>query len=139
MRRFVALLACLLVVLTFTSSPASAAASGRLDPSFGTSGKVLTNFTGSDAGDGANALAIQPDGKIVAEGFATSQTAAGGGGFALARYNTHGHLDTSFGTSGKVLTDFNGSGGKAFTVAIQPDGKIDAAGFSLGPSGERFA
>jgi uncharacterized delta-60 repeat protein len=48
--------------------------------------------------------------------------------FALARYNTNGSLDTSFGTGGKVTTDFAGSADEAHGVAIQTDGRIVAAG-----------
>jgi uncharacterized delta-60 repeat protein len=93
---------------------------GTLDAGFGTGGKVITDFAGSD--DGAEAVALQPDGKIVAAGFARSVD------FGLARYNSNGTLDASFGTGGKVTTDFGGFSDAAFGVAIQPDGKIVAAG-----------
>jgi hypothetical protein len=55
-----------------------------LDPAFGSGGKVTTGISGGD--DQAFALALQPDGKLVAAGFA-----AGPGGFdrALARYRAH--------------------------------------------------
>ena len=41
-----------------------------------------------------------------------------------------GTLDTSFGASGEVTTDFNGGDDEIEAVAIQPDGKIVAAGFA---------
>jgi uncharacterized delta-60 repeat protein len=77
----------------------------------------------SDIGLG---VAIRSDGKIVAVGrsFAPGRTA-----FAVARYNTNGTLDTTFGTGGKATTSFVGSSvDQAFSVAIQPDGKAVVAG-----------
>ncbi len=87
--------------------------SGTLDASFGTGGKVTTDLAG--------AVAVQADGRLVVAGGASS-------GFALARYNSNGTLDTSFGTGGKVTTDFGGLYQRATSVALQPDGKILAAG-----------
>src|SRR5215472_5110045 len=75
--------------------------SGMLDTSFGTGGKVTTDFAGS--GDSAAAVAVQPDGKILAAGGATIN---GSSAFGLARYTSWGTLDTSFGRGGKVTTDF---------------------------------
>ncbi|MBA2434942.1 MAG: hypothetical protein H0V54_07660, partial [Chthoniobacterales bacterium] len=97
---------------------------GSLDTTFGTGGKVTTAFGSSI--DRAHAVAVQPDGKIVAAGRAV----IGGGSFdfALARYNTDGSLDTTFGTGGKVTTACGSSNDEAFAVALQPDGKIVAAG-----------
>jgi uncharacterized delta-60 repeat protein/uncharacterized repeat protein (TIGR01451 family) len=110
------------------------AASGDLDPTFGTGGKVTTDFAGSNAG--ANGVALQADGKIVAAGFADSGS---GSDFALARYNPDGSLDASFGTGGKVTTDFAGGSDSAFGVALQADGKIVAAGFADSGSRGDFA
>jgi uncharacterized delta-60 repeat protein len=100
---------------------------GSLDTSFGTGGKVTTDFTGVAGPDEAQALAIQLDGKIVAVGFAS----AASGNFALARYNADGTLDTSFGTGGRATTDF-GCDDRALGVAIQVDGKIVTAGVTCG-------
>jgi len=111
---------------------------GSLDRSFGRGGTALINFGGSE---GAGAVAVQPDGKLVATG---SSDALGNmplpnepphNDGALARYTANGTLDTSFGRHGKVLTTADRSGdleSGASGVAIQPDGKIVAAG-SLGP------
>ena len=97
---------------------------GALDNTFGTSGKVITNFTSYD--DFATVLAIQPDGKIVVVGY----TATGGSNwdFALARYNTNGTLDNTFGTSGKVVTHYGSD--FACALSLQPDGKILVAGYT---------
>ena len=98
------------------------AAPGDLDASFSGDGKVLTDFSGADSL--AYALAIQPDSKIVVAG-------AGGAGsdFALARYLPNGTLDSTFSGDGKLTTDF-GISEIVFALALQPDGKIVAAGQS---------
>ncbi|MQA75431.1 MAG: hypothetical protein GEU88_13990 [Solirubrobacterales bacterium] len=94
---------------------------GSLDSSFSGDGKVTTDIGGGD--DGANAVAIQADGKIVAAG----NTAFGGGNFGLARYNPDGSLDPSFAGNGKLEVGF-GRDEAANAVAIQADDKIIAAG-----------
>jgi uncharacterized delta-60 repeat protein len=104
---------------------------GDLDPTFGTVGKVVTDFRGTEnLDDGIQAIAVLPDGKILAAGYSTDGASLSLD-FALARYNPNGTLDTSFGTGGKVTTDFGGSEnlddfGNA--LAILPDGKILVAG-----------
>ena len=97
---------------------------GGLDTSFDTDGKVTTDFGGSAH---SRAVAIQPDGKIVVAGY-TDDT--GNPDFAVARYNSNGSLDTSFGTGGKETTDFNSNYDYGTAVAIQSDGKIVVAGSS---------
>ncbi|MEJ7665423.1 MAG: FG-GAP-like repeat-containing protein [Hymenobacter sp.] len=59
--------------------------------------------------------------------------------FAVVRYNTNGSLDTSFNGTGKVITPIGSSGDRASSVAIQPDGKIVAAGQSSNGSDHDFA
>jgi uncharacterized delta-60 repeat protein len=103
------------------------AAVGDLDPAFGNGGKVSTAITGNQ-GSWVYGVAIQPDGRIVAAGSANNSPH--GSDFALARYRPDGGLDNSFGSNGKVLTDFNDSGDSANAIAIQSDGKIVAAGKS---------
>src|SRR6184192_4204600 len=79
--------------------PAGAAAPGELDPSFGQGGVVRTYFSGSNRKDAARALALQPDGKIVAVGEfydALGLVRYGTYGFAVARYNGDGSPDSSF-------------------------------------------
>lgn len=93
---------------------------GALDSSFGSSGKVRTSISAFN--DQLNALAIQPDGRIIAVGTASVD-------FAVVRYNADGTLDNSFGSAGKVLTDFFGNDDGAEAVAIQSDGKILVAGW----------
>lgn len=100
---------------------------GQLDPTFGTGGRVTTDFFGNN--DSVNAIAIQADGKIVVAGSARrGGVFTGVDEFALARYNPDGTLDSTFGTGGRVTTDFFGSGDDARAIAIQADGRIVAAG-----------
>lgn len=111
-------------------------ADGSPDTSFGTNGNgvVITAFgtTGSYAFD----VALQPDGKIVVAGthfvaFQPSEQSSNTN-FALVRYNTDGSLDTSFGDlGGGVSTDFNGGNDDAFSILVQPDGKLVAVGSAI--------
>src|SRR5947208_12176902 len=102
------------------------AVDGDLDPTFGTDGKVLTDFARST--DIANAVAIQADGKLVVVGTTYINNDYTGEDFAVARYNPNGSLDLTFGVGGKVQTDFPGLAAVASSVVIQPDGKIVVAG-----------
>ena len=97
-----------------------------LDVTFGTGGKQTT-FLGFEAV--AYAAALQSDGKIVLAGFANN---GGDDDFALARYNSNGNLDNTFGNGGKVITAIGAGDAVARTVVIQPDGKIVAAGWARG-------
>ena len=109
---------------------------GALDRSFGTGGTVTTDFFGD--GERVTALVEQPGGKVVAAGAAFT----GGGAnpdFALARYHRDGTLDVSFGTGGKVTTDF-GAHDVANALVVQADGKLVVAGFTfVEPSLSSFA
>ena len=73
---------------------------GSLDTTFGSGGLVTTSF--GDGDDVATGVAVQGDGQIVVSGT-TLVDGSGNIGtathFALARYNTDGSLDTTFGPS----------------------------------------
>lgn len=92
-------------------------ANGMLDPTFGTGGLVTTDFGGFDQ---ANGVALQPDGKVVVVGPLQ-------GTIGVARYNSDGSLDATFGSGGKVVTDASPSFDGAFDVAIW-SGKIVVGG-----------
>ncbi|WP_187645768.1 DUF11 domain-containing protein [Streptomyces sp. TRM49041] len=108
------------------------AAPGDLDPTFGTGGMVTTHITGGVV-DVAFGVAVQADGKIITVGGSFSPHNSD---FAVARYNTDGSLDTTFGTGGTVTTHFedDGTGNPwagddvAHGVAVQTDGKIVVVG-----------
>jgi uncharacterized delta-60 repeat protein len=98
---------------------------GSLDGTFGTNGKVTTDFgAGNDRGQ---SVGIQPDGKTIVAGHSSNGSDFD---FALARYNTDGALDNSFSVDGKVTTDFGTDPDRGQAVAIQPDGKIVVVGAS---------
>jgi uncharacterized delta-60 repeat protein len=105
---------------------------GELDQGFGTGGITVTAIGTSSQ---ANATVIQPDGKIVVAGTSSGNPDSG---FALARYNTNGMLDSTFDTDGKVFTTI-GSTGRSYAVALQLDGKIVAAGFAGNGTNNDFA
>ena len=107
---------------------------GSLDRSFGNGGIVTTTFP---EGSYASAVALQPDGKIVAAGTVFVNFIPGESSdtdFALARYNPDGTPDATFGNGGQVSTDFVGLEDDAFSVLIQPDGKIVAVGSANDPA-----
>jgi uncharacterized delta-60 repeat protein len=101
---------------------------GTLDPSFGDGGKVITHI-GTAAH--ANAVVIQPDGKIVVAGYATDPDDSVDHGlrFMLARYLPDGRLDPAFHhpQPWTALTD-GGLPGVIWALALQPDGKLVVGG-----------
>ena len=99
-------------------------ANGTLDSSFSSTGKVITPIGSGD--DYAYGIALQPDGKIVVAGYCSNGANLD---FCLARYLANGTLDTSFGSTGKVITPIAGGNDVANSVALQPDGKIVVAGY----------
>jgi uncharacterized delta-60 repeat protein len=104
---------------------------GALDLGFGSGGgRAITPGLDSLT----DAVAIQPDGKILAVGSTES------GNFVLVRYEDDGQrLDPSFGgelrgTSkqpGRTVTIAGHLGGGAQDVELQPNGRILAAGFGI--------
>jgi uncharacterized delta-60 repeat protein len=100
-------------------------ADGKPVDDFDDDGFVTTDVSGHH-GDVANAVAVQPDGKIVVAGFAKREGV--NGDFALVRYNPDGSLDESFDKDGRVTTDLGTQDDDARAVAIDPDGRIVAAG-----------
>jgi uncharacterized delta-60 repeat protein len=104
---------------------------GTLDSNFGTGGIVVRNISTAD--DQILAVAIQPDNKIVAVGYS-----GGIAEFTVARFNTDGTPDATFGTNGVTLTSFTlpnsfvNDNSFAYAVAIQTDGKIVVGG-DIGP------
>ena len=124
--------------VAFLPGPASVAAPGDLDPTFGTGGVAVVD---EGVAEYAAGLTVQPDGKIIGVGA----TYLGGSGDALVfRLNPDGSRDAGFG-----YRQLDGPGGvtdTAAAVAVQPDGKIvvvgrtfknyDGAVWRLLPTGE---
>lgn len=89
---------------------------GSMDKGFGKKGFIIENY------GRVNALALQPDGKIVAggtNGFYFESPA-----FLIRRYLTDGTPDKRFGKNGSVDTLFRSGGDYLADLALQPDGKI---------------
>jgi len=136
-RRWLYALVVLVVVGAGPVAPARAAP-GDPDATFGTGGVVTTDFLVEwlpnvfvSAFDGATAVALQADGKIVAAGF----TSDAGFNFVLGlvRYNPDGTLDAGFGSGGKVPAsffrlEFLPEERNLVDVAIQTDGRIVVVG-----------
>ncbi|MBV5303192.1 MAG: DUF4347 domain-containing protein, partial [Chlorobium sp.] len=101
---------------------------GSLDTTLSFDGKLTTDFGGYDSG---YSVTVQPDGKILVAGL----TGFGNGDFDVARYNSNGALDSTFGSDGKVTTDFGGGWDGCYSLALLSDGKILVAGLS----GDDFA
>ncbi|WP_155981353.1 hypothetical protein [Nocardia sp. BMG111209] len=108
-------------------SPAHAATAGTLDIGFGAHGKVWSTVGPESR---ARAVAVQPDGRIVAAG--TTHDAVRGDNFAVVRYLPDGTEDPGFGDKGIVSADFDGGDDVAAAVLVQPDGRIVAVGTSHG-------
>ena len=100
-------------------------ANGSLDATFGSGGLVANNF-GPDTSAFAAGLAIQPDGRIVVTGTVQDFGANFISEIGLARYNTNGSLDATFGSGGLVTTSFG------------PDSSVSAAGVAIAPDGDIF-
>jgi uncharacterized delta-60 repeat protein len=111
------------------TSPETVCSTGYVDESFGVGGIAITDL-GGDA-DVLHAIAVQPDGKIVAIGQVWDGEYWE---FGLARYNTDGTLDAAFGEesgdarTGKVRISIAPYDDYPFAVAIQDDGKILVGG-----------
>jgi len=97
---------------------------GALDPTFGGDGMVFTDLT--PKADFPIALAIQNDGKIVVAGGAAQD--GPDPRFGLVRYLRDGSLDPSFKGDGTVITNVTPHADLAYGMAIDPDGRIVAAG-----------
>jgi uncharacterized delta-60 repeat protein len=93
-------------------------AAGELEKSLGGQSSAFADFGGSDS---ANAVALQPNGKLVLGGGTTND-------MALARFQPDGLPDATFGPGGKRTVSFPGGGAEGFAMLLQGDGKIVLAG-----------
>jgi uncharacterized delta-60 repeat protein len=106
---------------------------GTLDKSFGNSGIVQTQVSGTY--DFANSVGLQSDGKIIAGG--TAQDGFSNYNFALVRYNSDGTLDETYGTNGIAVTD-RSSVDIGNSLSLQSDEKLILAGGTYGELGYNF-
>ena len=107
---------------------------GQLDTTFNSTGKVITNI--ASGFDYANAMLLQPDGKIVLLGGC--YVVSFNYDFCMARYNSNGSLDQNFGGAGRVSYAIGALDDTAVSAALQPDGKIVAAGFCFNGANNDF-
>lgn len=126
------------IVILILCSANAFSQTGSLDASFGINGKVTTGFGRSEAY--GNAVAVQPDGKILCGGSAylgnTNTEFAGDSYSALmVRYNADGSRDASFGNNGVVVNKIESPnvGSNIYTsiyaVQVLNDGKILTYGY----------
>jgi uncharacterized delta-60 repeat protein len=94
---------------------------GTADLQFGTGSLVSADLTGTD--DYLTCLTLQPDGKILAVGWAGFYP-----DFLVQRYQIDGSVDQSFGSGGWIHTDFIGDKDRARVAVVQPDGRFLLAG-----------
>jgi uncharacterized delta-60 repeat protein len=105
---------------------------GRPDPMFGSGGTAITSFGDNEE---AQAVAVQPDGKLIAAGGPEQCPGCAGFGFEVVRYRGDGTLDPTFSGDGKQRIAGPAFGTKlnaAFDVLVQPDGKLVLAGLANG-------
>ena len=100
-------------------------ANGSRDNTFGVSGQMTVDWASGN--DQSLGLVAQPDGKLVAVGHAWNGTSFD---VAMARFNSNGTLDTTFGTAGRVNTDVGtDSNDRGTAIQILPDGKFLVGGW----------
>ncbi len=107
---------------------------GSLDNNFGVNGVATASLGNYD--DKARAIAIQSDGKIVVAGYSFDGNKDN---FALVRLNADGSTDYSFNVNGYILTSIGTTADNINSIAIQNDGSIFAAGFTLSGNNMDFA
>jgi uncharacterized delta-60 repeat protein len=124
------------------------AGNGEADETFGPdgNGRTTTDFPDGLAGL-ANALVLQPGGKLIVAGTAPTGIIEEPADFALVRYQPGGSPDTTFGrdvngdgvADGIAFVNFGaGSEADARALALQSDGKIVAAGAANSGSEDDF-
>ncbi len=103
---------------------------GELDTTFGSGGIVNTALPGNPTLGAGTALAIGPNGKIVAVGFTREPSAGDDYDSVVARYNADGTLDSTFAGVGVFKTEIGGREGETRDLAIDHQGRVLVAGGS---------
>jgi uncharacterized delta-60 repeat protein len=103
---------------------------GSLDMNFGKGGLVTGDIGGEGGYSSAGGLAIDSLGRIVVAGSTATVANRARSSMALARYNSDGFLDLTFGNGGIVVTDTGGLRSGAGGVAIDSLGNVVVAGYS---------
>jgi uncharacterized delta-60 repeat protein len=104
----------------FDSLVARTSTNGMLDPEFGVGGKVVISLS-KDQTDTVGAIAVLPDGRIVAAGVVESSN------IAVFRLNANGEIDSTFGIKGRVVIS-TGIQTRLGAMAVDNDGRVVIAG-----------
>lgn len=110
---------------------------GSLDGTFGTDGKAVTTFAGGTPQAAEYPAVLMANGKIVIARYRNRESPNFGTEVEIARFNSNGSSDTTFGISGRVnypaMTQVR-------DLDLQPDGKLVAVGLTanFGAMGARF-
>jgi uncharacterized delta-60 repeat protein len=107
---------------------------GELDAGFGNNGRIATSV--GNYGDQAYAVALQQDDRILVGGSSSNGADLD---FALVRYHADGTLDLSFNYDGTVTTQVGRGDDEIAALAVQDDGYIVAAGYSINDGSRDFA
>ena len=110
---------------------------GGFDPNFGGvtwgPGRTLVDVSGGQ--DAEYNLIVQADGKIVVAGYGQFGSGTSNLNFEVLRFNSNGTLDTTFGTNGVEIIDFNGGDdGINGSIGLEPNGEIVVAGYVSVPN-----
>ena len=131
--RLALILCSLAFALTTPCAHATTGQPGTLDTAWNGSGKVITPI--GNGNDVANAMTLQPDGKVLVAGYCYNGT---NNDFCAARYLSNGTLDTTWNGTGKVITPIGSGDDNATAMALQPDGKVLVAGSCVGATNADF-
>lgn len=125
----------MVVPLALLMATFARASDGDLDPSFGLAGVAYAGIADASSYSG---MTMQPDGKVLACG---THATGNDHDFVVVRFLADGSPDTAFGTNGRVSIAFDHSPysgyDQCYSLAMQPDGKIVAAGstkWNIGPA-----
>ncbi|MFL5244963.1 MAG: hypothetical protein ACJ8FY_22910 [Gemmataceae bacterium] len=121
-----------------------APSAGQLDPTFGVGGMVNANIGGPTPTTSRAVVVSQPDGKVIIAGM-NSDSSSGSTHLDIARFNTNGSLDNTFGSRGIVTFNFTTAANyyntdNVASMIIDSSGHIIVAGtVDTRDSGNEFA
>ena len=139
-RRLAAVVCCAVAAFAHAQDPIPGSLHTTPFPGFASGNGKITNLAIGASDDFGQAVALQPDGKIVLAGYCYNGSNKN---FCIARLNADGTLDASFdgpggGGNGNFLLPIGASDDHASAIALQPDGKIVLAGRCLSVSNYDF-
>jgi uncharacterized delta-60 repeat protein len=116
-----------LAIVFLLAAGIRAASPGARDFSFGSRG--VSAYKAGNIYHYANAIVLQPDGKLISVGgIQRCEASSCNYDSLLVRFNANGTIDNTFGNNGAVVADYLNQNDELFAAALEPDGKIVAAG-----------